>query len=100
MPTTAGTPRARTKRRSAVEIGGVALSALVAIAVSVLFLALIGAGRSHSAPRPPSSAPPALTQSDRTGAPRTAIQIHTTTAHEPRTSRPRPRTHRAAQEEK
>jgi hypothetical protein len=62
MPTTAGTRRARTKRGSRVEIGVVALSTLVAVGVSVLFLALIGAGRSRSASRHHPSGPPAVSQ--------------------------------------
>jgi hypothetical protein len=100
MPTTAVSPRARTKPGSAVEIGVVALSTLVAVGVSVLFLALIGAGRSRSAPRQHSSGPPALTQCYGTGAPRTAIETHTTLAHEPSTSRPWPGNPRAGKEEK
>jgi hypothetical protein len=87
MPTTAGAPRPRTKRASRVEIGVVALSTLVAVGVSFLFLALIGAGRIPSAPRHHSSHPPSLSQYSGSGAPRTAIQIHTTPAHKALSSR-------------
>ncbi len=51
MSTKTRTARAATKFGSSVEIGVVALSTLVAVAVSVLFLAVTGASRTNTAPR-------------------------------------------------
>jgi hypothetical protein len=52
MSTNAATPH---KLGSAVEIGVVALSTLVALGVSILFLALMGANRTSLTPRHRSS---------------------------------------------
>jgi hypothetical protein len=54
MPTREGAPDATTKLRSAIEIGILALSALVAVGVAVLFLSLTGASRTSYTPRPQS----------------------------------------------
>jgi hypothetical protein len=62
MSTNAGTPHATTKLGSAVEIGVVALSTLVAVGVSVLFLAVTGASRTSLAPRHQSSGAAPLIQ--------------------------------------
>lgn len=88
MSTNARAPRAMTKLASAVEIGVVALSTLVAVGVSVLFLALTGASRTSSPPRHQSSPSAPVIQHYGTGAAGTATQIHTTAAHEPSTPWP------------
>jgi hypothetical protein len=49
-----GAPDAPTRLRSAVEIGFLALGALVAVGVAMLFLTLTGASRISYAPRPKS----------------------------------------------
>ena len=86
MSTKTRTAHAATKFGSSVEIGVVALSTLVAVAVSVLFLAVTGASRTNTAPRHQSLRSAPLIQ--HYTARRTATQIHTTPAHEP--SNPRP----------
>ena len=78
MSTNAGTPHATTKLGSTVGIGVVALSTLVAVGVSVLFLAIIGASRTSPAPGHQSSGSAPLTHHYGTGSPRTATQIHMT----------------------
>ena len=85
MSTKTRTARAATKFGSSVEIGVVALSTLVAVAVSVLFLAVTGASRTNTAPRHQSLRSAPLIQ--HYGTPN-STQIHTTPAREP--SNPRP----------
>lgn len=100
MPRNAGAPRAMTRRGRAVEVGVVALSAIVAVGVSVLFLALAFAGRSSPALRHQSSASAPVIHHYGTGAAGTATQIHTTAAHEPSTPCPWAGNPRARKEEK
>jgi hypothetical protein len=54
MSSHASAPDAPTRLRSAVEIACVSLGVLVAVGVAVLFLALTGASRTSSVPRPQS----------------------------------------------
>ena|SRR5437660_4418330 len=63
----ASAPDAPHRLRSAIEIGALALSALVAVGVAVLFLALTGASRTIHGPRPQSSRYAPLSQSPRGG---------------------------------
>jgi hypothetical protein len=51
MPSPASGPDATTKLRTAIEFGIVAVGALVAVGVSAVFLVLLGADRTHDAPR-------------------------------------------------
>jgi hypothetical protein len=67
MSTNAGTPHANSRLGSAVEIGVVTRSALVAVGVSVFFLAVTGASRTSSAPRHHSSGSAPLIQHYGTG---------------------------------
>ena len=78
-PQVRGTPHVTTKLGRAVD-RVVALSTLVAVGVSVLFLAVTGANRTSLAARPRSSRSAPLIHYYGTGAPRTVTRIHTTPA--------------------
>ena len=88
MSTNAGPPPARNKLGRAVEIGGVALSTLVAVGVSVVFLAFTGASRTRLAPPHQSSGSASPIRHNRHPELRTATQIHRTPGYDPSTSRP------------
>ena len=87
MAISARRPSAPAEPRSALELVVVVLGAAVAIGVTVLFLALIGANRTSLAAREQSAEPTPLIQHYRAGAPRTATLIRTTPAHEPSSPR-------------
>jgi hypothetical protein len=68
MPAPTGTRDTMSKLCGVAWIAGIALSTLVAVGVAALFLALLGAARTSSAPRQQSSAAAPLIQSRGTGA--------------------------------
>ncbi len=77
MSTLADIPDTATRLRRPVGIGVSALGALIAIAVAVLFLALLGEPRSSSGQRRQSSEHAPLIQYRSTAAPSTAAGIQT-----------------------
>ncbi len=85
MPTSTRAPDTVSKLGRAVEIGFIALSALVALGVAVVFLALLGVPRSSSAPRRQSTS---LTQ-DPGGR---SVRVHPAVAA-PSSRSPAPRNH-------
>ena len=82
MTAATGIPSAMTKLRTTVEIGVVAVGTLVAVGVSVLFIAVTGTGRTSSAPRRQSPAYVPLIQNRRAVAQTTAAGIKTTPTHQ------------------
>jgi hypothetical protein len=82
MSPLASAPDAPTRLRSAVEIGIAVVGVLLAVGVAVLFLVLMGAGRTAYAPRPRSPRYVPLSQYAPVVAPPTATVIQSEPARQ------------------